>query len=70
MEKIIGLKEVRENVDRFVAGVRRGDTYIVVRRSTPLFRLSPIDNEEWETVIDFTRIKRGGVPIADILKRL
>lgn len=70
MEKIIGLKEVREDVDRFVAGVRRGDTYIVVRRSTPLFRLAPLDEEEWETVVDFTRIKKGGVPIKDILTRL
>ena len=29
-----------------------------------------IEDEKWETVIDFTTIKKGGVDIDDILTRL
>jgi hypothetical protein len=41
-----------------------------MRKNKPLFRLSPIDDSEWETVIDFTKIKKGGVKIEDLLSRL
>jgi hypothetical protein len=44
----------------------------VLRRNVPIFRLSPIDEEElgWETVIDFTEINPRGVPAEDVLKAL
>ena len=71
MEKIVGLKELRENLEQYVRGVGRGDDYIVVRRSKPLFRITPLDRkEDWETIIDFTRIKKGGVNIKELLSRL
>lgn len=69
---IIGLKELRENVDTYIGEVRKGRSFTVVRRSKPVFKISPPEEDEslWEPVIDFTRIRRGGVPIADILSRL
>jgi antitoxin (DNA-binding transcriptional repressor) of toxin-antitoxin stability system len=68
MANIIGLKELRENVGQYAQQVAKGKSFIVVRQSKPLFKISPIDEEEnWETVIDFTKIKKGGVPVGDIV---
>lgn len=66
---IIGLRELRENTDKVVEGVKRGDSFTVVRRSEPVFRITPVE-EEWEEVADFTKIRKGGVDINDILKRI
>ncbi len=72
MDKFIGLKELRQNMDKYAKRVKRGETLVVLRRSVPLFKISPIEDkeEEWEEVIDFTKIKKGGVDIKDILSRV
>ena len=72
MNKIVGLKEFRENVAGYASKVRGGKSFIIVRRSRPLFRVAPISglDEEWEEVIDFTRVKKGGIKIKDLLERL
>jgi antitoxin (DNA-binding transcriptional repressor) of toxin-antitoxin stability system len=70
MENIIGLKNLRENMVEYIKQVSRGKTFIVFKQSKPLFKISPIENDQWEEVIDFTKIKRGGVDIKDILSRL
>ena len=69
MEKIIGLRELRENVEKYVDEVKKGKSLIVVKRSKPLFKMTPVE-EEWEEVIDFTKIRKGGVRIKEILARL
>jgi prevent-host-death family protein len=68
-KNIIGLKELRENMETYITRVNRGESIIVVRRSTPLFRLTPIDTEEsgWEPIADFTAIDKKGVSARDIL---
>lgn len=71
MEKIVGLKEFRNNVEAYTLKVKRGDSFIVVKRSKPIFKIAPVtEGEEWEEVIDFTKIKRGGVKIEELLFRL
>ncbi len=72
MEIIIGLKELRENVGRYASAVRSGKSFIVVRKSKALFRIEPVFDKsgDWEEVVDFTKIKKGGVRIKDILSRL
>ncbi|MBI2626132.1 MAG: hypothetical protein HYW69_00890 [Candidatus Nealsonbacteria bacterium] len=40
--------------------------WIIIKRSKSIFRLAPIE-EEWEEVIDFTKIRKRGVSIKDIL---
>jgi len=71
MENIIGLKALRQNMSRYAEKVKGGESFLVVKRSKPLFKITPVDQEEtWESVIDFTKIKRGGVNIDDILLRL
>lgn len=69
MEQIIGLRELRENVEKYVDEVKKGKSLIVVKRSKPLFKMTPVE-EEWEEVIDFTKIRKGGVRIKEILARL
>ena len=71
MNKIVGLKELRENVGLYAKRVKGGDSFIVVKRSKPLFKISPVDEEDqWEIIIDFTKIKKGGVPLNDLLAQL
>ena len=73
-KNIVGLKELRENMGSYISGVEKGKSFIVVRRSRPIFRLAPIDvwGDEgvWEQVVDFTKIKRGGIPIDDVIASL
>ncbi len=73
MKNIVGLKELRENVDKFVTRVGRGESFVVMRRSRPIFRISPVDEEDgWETVVDFTKIPKykKGIPADELLKIL
>ena len=74
MTNIIGLKELRENTERYISHVKKGRSFLVVRRSKPIFRVSPVDEwgDEgvWETVVDFTKINKRGVPIDDVIASL
>lgn len=71
---IVGIKELKQKPLHYANLVKKGQSFMVVRRTKPLFKLSPIDvsgeEEVWEEVIDFTRIKRGGISIEALLKRL
>ncbi|MFY9461942.1 MAG: type II toxin-antitoxin system prevent-host-death family antitoxin [Candidatus Sungiibacteriota bacterium] len=72
MKNLIGLKELRENVDTYVSEVQKGKSFIVMRRSRPIFRITPPDDadELWETVIDFTEFYKDGIPARQLLKKL
>lgn len=54
--RIVGLKELRENMEEYIEAVERGEKVTVVRRSKPVFVLQhpEEDEDQWETVIDFT----------------
>lgn len=68
---IIGLKEFRQNADSFIQRINKGESFTVLKRSEPVFKLTPVDDEEmWETVIDFTDINKNGVSAKDILKSI
>ncbi len=68
---IVGVKELRKNLETYINRVKRGDSYIVVKRSKPVLKLSsPDEIERWETVADFTAIKKGGISAKAILKEL
>ena len=70
MENIINLKNLRENMQEYAQKIRRGYSFIVFKRSKPLFRISPIEESPWEEVIDFTKIRKGGVDLKELLKRI
>ncbi|MFH1509825.1 MAG: type II toxin-antitoxin system prevent-host-death family antitoxin [Candidatus Nealsonbacteria bacterium] len=69
---IVGLKELRENIDTYINAVERGKSFVIVRKSKPVFRISSLQeaDELWEQIIDFTKIKKGGVAINQLLSRL
>ncbi|HUY05358.1 MAG TPA: type II toxin-antitoxin system prevent-host-death family antitoxin [Candidatus Paceibacterota bacterium] len=72
---IIGLKELRENMETYISQVGKGKSFTVVRRSRPVFRVTPVDEwgDEgvWETVVDFRDGDHpNGVPAEDVLKAL
>ena len=73
-QSIVGMKELRLNMAKYVSAVNKGGSFIIVSRSKPIFRMSPVDEygDEgvWETVVDFTKIKKGGVPIDEVISRL
>jgi len=71
MENLVALKDLRLNMEKYAAQVKAGKTFIVLKQSKPLFKLTPLDDDEcWEEVIDFTKIKKGGVDIDSILAAL
>lgn len=68
---ILGLKELRENMQKYASLVEKGESFVVVKKSKPLFKLVPPESEEhWETVADFTKINKKGVLASEILKTL
>ncbi|TSC75390.1 MAG: hypothetical protein G01um101433_887 [Parcubacteria group bacterium Gr01-1014_33] len=64
MEKIIGLKELRQNTKTYIKKARSGKSFLVVQRSRPIFRIVPPEEAEvWEEVIDFAKVKKGGMAL-------
>ena len=70
MNNFVPLKELRENIQKYADRVSKGDSFIVMERSKPLFRISPVDENGWETVVDFPSLKKGGISASDLLERL
>jgi len=70
MENLVALKELRLNMDTYIRKINTGQSFIVLKKNKPIFKLEPINDSCWEEVIDFTKIKKGGVNIDEILKRL
>ena len=72
MQNIIGLKQLRENAEDYIAEVKRGKSFMVVRKSKPVFMLVPLEEHEsqWETIVDFTESYREGIPARLLLKKL
>ena len=69
-QRIVGLKELRENMDEYIDAVKRGEKVTVVRRSKPVFVLQHPDDDEdqWETVVDFTEGgTKSGPDMRDVL---
>jgi len=79
-DSIIGLKELRDNVDTYIAAVKKGKKFTVFRHSKPVFSISSpeeaeydldeLDGPGWKTVIDFTKIRKGGVPVEEVIESI
>ncbi len=70
MHNIVTLKDLREHVAEYAKKVQRGESFIIMKRAKPLFRIVPLNEGQWEEVIDFTKIVRGGVRVEELLSRL
>ncbi len=71
---IIGFKELRENADKYISAVGKGNSFTVVRRSKPIFNITPVDewgdDGVWKTVVDFKDKNGKGIRSEDLLKML
>lgn len=71
MEQIIGLKELRENIETYISRVKKGKSFIVVKKSRPVFKIVPTESEDqWETIADFTKINHDGISAREVLRQL
>ena len=67
--EIVALKDFRLNTQSYIDKVSKGESFVVVKRSRPAFRLEPIA-EQWETVADFSNLPGGGIKIDEFITRL
>ncbi len=62
---IIGLKELRENMEKYISEVEKGRSFVVVKKSKPAFKMVPVDEwgDEgvWKTLADFSDLPGGGL---------
>ncbi len=63
---IIALKEFRLNAQKYIDASAKGHSFIVVKRSHPVFRIEPME-ETWETVADFSPLSGGGISAKKLL---
>lgn len=70
-QHMVGLKELREHMDSYISEVDKGKSFLVMRKSKPLFKIVPPELEEqWEMVADFTKLHSKGVDAREVLKTL
>ena len=71
---IIGFKDLRENADKYINAIAKGKSFTVVRRSKPIFNITPVDEwgDEgvWETLVDFRDEKGNGMKAEKVLAML
>lgn len=73
----VGLREFRENTGKYVAALKKGKKFTIFKHSKPIFAVVPADEVEydldeldgpgWKTLIDFTKIRKGGVTAKEVL---
>jgi antitoxin (DNA-binding transcriptional repressor) of toxin-antitoxin stability system len=68
-EQIVPFKEFRLNAAKYIALLEKGQSFLIMKRSRPIFRLEPVE-EVWETIGDFTTMPNGGVPVKDLIKAM
>ncbi|MDP3956323.1 MAG: type II toxin-antitoxin system prevent-host-death family antitoxin [bacterium] len=74
MKNIVGLKELRENTEKYISEIGKGKSFVVVRRSRPIFQLVPVeefgDEGVWETILDLTKGKDAEMTAGELLRRM
>ncbi|MDP4000094.1 MAG: type II toxin-antitoxin system prevent-host-death family antitoxin [bacterium] len=66
----IGIKEFQQHASRYSKEVQQGKSFIVYSRSKPVMKLVPVDEGDWETLIDFTKFRKGGIPLSELEQKL
>ena len=75
MTRYAGVKELRQNMMKYARHVGRGGEVVVLKHNKPLFKMCRVedpfgDEGEWESVINFTKMRKGGVSAEEILAAL
>ena len=68
-EQIIGFKEFRLDADKYIKAVDKGESFLIVKRSKPVFRIEPV-GELWETIGDFANKSGRGISATKLLSAL
>ncbi len=72
-KNIIGFKDFRVNSKKYLDKIKKGESFLVMQRSKPVFKMVPVDEwgDEgvWKTMIDFTKTHKGGIPADELIKR-
>lgn len=68
MENIIGLKELRTDAQRIINKVAQGQSFTVVKRSKPVFRVVPASNPKadlaaWRKLAGVWKGRKGPDPV-------
>lgn len=73
VKNIIGFKDLRVNSKKYLSRVAKGESFLVMQKSIPVFRITPVDEwgDEgvWTDLIDFTKIRKGGIPADELIER-
>jgi antitoxin (DNA-binding transcriptional repressor) of toxin-antitoxin stability system len=72
---IIGLKDLRLNIEKYIKLIQKGHSFTVIRKSNPVFKLEPIDKwgdeGTWDIIADFSSLQpENGIPMSDLLIKL
>ena len=77
-DSIIGLKDLRDNVDKYIVAIHQGKRFTVFKHSKPVFAIVPpeemeydlqeLDGPGWKTLVRFPNKK--GVTVDDFMKAL
>ena len=70
MFNLVPLKELRQKLTDYTKRAEKGESFLVLRKSKPVFKIVPVEEETWETIIDFTQIDPKGVPLSKVIKAL
>lgn len=73
-DSLIGLKELRENTEKYISQINKGRSFVIMRRSKPIFRMIPVDDYGdtgvWELLLDFTKLAKKGVNAKEVIKSI
>ncbi len=68
---IVGLRELRENMDIYVDRIGKGESFLVLRKSKPVFKIEPIDKwgdaGNWDDV-DLRDIEEKGIKLKEFIE--
>lgn len=70
MRHVIGLNEFKSNISKYEKKVLKGDSFYVVHKTKPVFKVTPAYEEKWEEFIDCTKVKNRKLDIFTLLQRL
>lgn len=65
----ISLKQLRTDFPRVIEAVEKGNHFTVIKRSKPVFEITPPKQREWD--FDFT--KNGypdGIPVEELIEKI
>ena len=71
MKNLVSLKDIRLKLTEYTKRVEEnGESFLVLRKSKPVFKIVPVETDSWETIVNFTEIDPQGVPVNKVKQAL